>query len=358
MTLQINYTICDLPISGSSAYDSVRGLSYNEADVFLVCYKVSDPSTLYNVKHKWIPEIKRQRSDVPVILCGCQNDLRRDPEVISNLAKRGRAPVTQDQALAVCCDIGASNYVDTSSLMTTDVVETFEVAAIAAMRHVSKYNTSSSHSSVNSKRFNTTSSKNSSVRLNVSFEGGAAEISSGQVAQPQTMPPYDESAEDLFPPSSPVQRRSIVPQRSSFSGPRPANLPTSPNNGGGALIKSNGLSRRTSFRSPTSVNNGGNGESKNVPIPKVDVVLRQEPKEKTKAYESLKSHGSTGSTGSKTSTGSSSVMLELDEENVPNTEDPELLGQLNFVSPKAGVYRPVSTPSQNKYKDKEKCSIM
>lgn len=354
MTLQINY-ICDLPISGSSAYDSVRGLSYNEADVFLVCYKVSDPSTLYNVKHKWIPEIKRQRSDVPVILCGCQNDLRRDPEVISNLAKRGRAPVTSDQALAVCCDIGATNYVDTSSLMTTDVVETFEVAAIAAMRHVSKYNTSSSHSSVNSKRFNTTSSKNSSVRLNVSFEG-AAEISSGQVAQPQTMPPYDESAEDLFPPSSPVQRRSIVPQRSSFSGARPANLPTSPNNGG-ALIKSNGLSRRTSFRSPTSVTNG-NGESKNVPIPKVDVVLRQEPKEKTKAYESLKSHGSTGSTGSKTSTGSSSVMLELDEENVPNTEDPELLNQLNFVSPKAGVYRPVSTPSQHKYKDKEKCSIM
>ena len=83
----------------------------------------------------------------------------------------------------------------------------------------------------------------------------------------------------------------------------------------------------------------------------------------SKAYESLKSHGSTGSTGSKTSTGSSSVMLELDEENVPNTEDPELLNHLNFVSPKAGVYRPVSTGSSGNNskcsnKDKEKCSIM
>ena len=90
-------------ILGSSAYDSVRGLSFNEADVFLVCYKVSDPSTLYNVKHKWIPEIKRQRSDVPVILCGCQNDLRHDPEVVASLCKRGRAPVSPEQALGKKC---------------------------------------------------------------------------------------------------------------------------------------------------------------------------------------------------------------------------------------------------------------
>ena len=76
-------------------------MSYSEADVFLVCYKVSDPSTLYNVKHKWIPEIKRQRSDVPVILCGCQSDLRHDSEVVASLGKRGRAPVTPEQALGM-----------------------------------------------------------------------------------------------------------------------------------------------------------------------------------------------------------------------------------------------------------------
>ena len=258
-----------------------------------------------------------------------------------------------------------------TSALTSEVLEAFEVAALASMKHVSKYNTTSSHSSVNSsKKFNTSSSKTSSVRLNVSFDG--AEHSSGQIAQPQHHHQQYLEENDLFPTSikvssgtcnSPVQRRSVVvPQRSSFSAGsanRPVNLPTSPN---GALIKSNGLSRRTSFRSPTA---STGGESKNVPIPKVDVVLRQEPKqEKTtttvKAYESLKSHGSTGSTGSKTSTGSSSVMLELDEENVPNTEDPELLNHLNFVSPKAGVYRPVSTPGNTKcsIKDKEKCLIM
>ena len=67
--------------------------------MFLVCYKVSDPSTLYNVKNKWMPEIRQYRSNAPVILCGCQSDLRNDSEVISSLGKRGRAPVTPEQAL-------------------------------------------------------------------------------------------------------------------------------------------------------------------------------------------------------------------------------------------------------------------
>ena len=152
-----------------------------------------------------------------------------------------------------------------------------------------------------SKKFNTSSSKNSgSVRLNVSFEGGGgAELCSGQIAQPQHHQQYlVEESVDLFPTKtgntchSPVQRRSVVVphQRSSFSAGstnRPVNLPcTSPN---GALIKSNGLSRRTSFRSPTA-SSGGGGESKNVPIPKIDVVLRgQEPKlEKTTTHSELK----------------------------------------------------------------------
>ena len=62
---------------GSPAYDSVRPLSYQEADVFLLCYKISDPISLYNVKNKWIRELRQHRPDVPVILCGCQSDLRQ-----------------------------------------------------------------------------------------------------------------------------------------------------------------------------------------------------------------------------------------------------------------------------------------
>jgi GTPase SAR1 family protein len=57
---------------GSPAYDSVRSLTYHEANVFLLCYKISDPISLYNVKNKWIGEIRKHRPDAPVVLCGCQ----------------------------------------------------------------------------------------------------------------------------------------------------------------------------------------------------------------------------------------------------------------------------------------------
>jgi len=50
------------------------------------------------------------------------------------------------------------------------------------------------------------------------------------------------------------------------------------------------------------------------------------------------------------------------QENVPNTEDADVLNQLSFVSPKVGVYRPVnisnSASSSGKIKDKDKYILM
>ena len=68
----LKLTLTHFSFLGSPAYDSVRPLSYQEADVFLLCYKISDPISLYNVKNKWIRELRKHRPDVPVILCGCQ----------------------------------------------------------------------------------------------------------------------------------------------------------------------------------------------------------------------------------------------------------------------------------------------
>ena len=98
----------------------MRSLSYQDADVFLLCYKISDPNSLYNVKNKWIREIRSQgcnkTSQPPVILCGCQADLRTDPTTLAALGKVGQTPTSPEQALAICCEIGAVNYVETSSL--------------------------------------------------------------------------------------------------------------------------------------------------------------------------------------------------------------------------------------------------
>lgn len=149
-------------VAGSPAYDSVRPLSYQEADVFLLCYKISDPISLYNVKNKWIRELRSHRPDVPVILCGCQSDLRQDSATLNHLSKTGRTPVSSDQALAICCEIEAVNYVETSAKFPTDNNngEAFELAALAALK-----TKNSSSASSTSGTFKRSPSLNSSLSL-------------------------------------------------------------------------------------------------------------------------------------------------------------------------------------------------
>ena len=78
--------------------------------------------------------------------------------------------------------------------------------------------------------------------------------------------------------------------------------------------------------------------------------------------ESLKSQTSTvshGSTGSKISSTSSQVSTWAGPRDpaLPDTENPDLLRNLDFISPKAGVYRPVNTTGARTGK-KDKCSLM
>ena len=77
--------------------------------------------------------------------------------------------------------------------------------------------------------------------------------------------------------------------------------------------------------------------------------------------ESLKSQTSTvshGSTGSKISSTSSQVSHWAGprDPSEPDTDNPQLLSNLDFTSPKAGVYRPVN--SQARAAKKDKCSLM
>ena len=122
--------------------------------MFLLCYKISDPISLYNAKNKWIRELRSHREDLPVVLCGCQADLRTDPATLSHLGKTGRTPVTTEQALAICCEISAVNYIETSAKYpdeplsntssASSLPETFELCALAAIKNKNVMNQNSS----------------------------------------------------------------------------------------------------------------------------------------------------------------------------------------------------------------------
>ena len=49
---------------------------FREADVFLLCYRISDPASLFSAINFWCPEIRCYAPTTPIILVGCQSDLR------------------------------------------------------------------------------------------------------------------------------------------------------------------------------------------------------------------------------------------------------------------------------------------
>ncbi|PSN51753.1 Rho-related GTP-binding protein RhoE [Blattella germanica] len=134
---RIHFVVWDT--SGTGAYDTVRPLAYQDAKVFLLCFRVSDPDSLENAVSKWHPEIRAHCEATPVILCGCQSDLRNDIETISSLAKQRRIPVTSEQAVSISRQVGATTYVETSAKTSSKAVkDAFEVAALAALGKLNK----------------------------------------------------------------------------------------------------------------------------------------------------------------------------------------------------------------------------
>jgi small GTP-binding protein len=63
---------------GSSRYDNVRPLAYMNADVFLLCFDVTDTTSLASVQSKWLPEIRKYEPKTPVILIGTKADLKKE----------------------------------------------------------------------------------------------------------------------------------------------------------------------------------------------------------------------------------------------------------------------------------------
>jgi len=63
----------------------------------LICFAISEPETLYNVREKWISEVLHYCPGLPVLLIGCKRDLRNDPEVIKNLKAKNESPVTFEE---------------------------------------------------------------------------------------------------------------------------------------------------------------------------------------------------------------------------------------------------------------------
>ena len=119
---------------GQEEYDRLRLLSYLNTNVFLLCFSVDEPTSLKSIKERWYPELNQHCPGTPILLVGTKEDLRDDPEVVSQLTTRDLSPITYRQGLECARDIGAVKYMECSSLTDKGVKEVFMEGARAALR--------------------------------------------------------------------------------------------------------------------------------------------------------------------------------------------------------------------------------
>ncbi|KAL9647493.1 hypothetical protein ABK040_006853 [Willaertia magna] len=89
-----DFSIILWELSGSESYSDLRPLSYNSTDLFFLCFDISKPDTLQNIKTKWIPEISKHSPDTPFLLVGLKIDKRRNVKSLKEAITPQQSPTS------------------------------------------------------------------------------------------------------------------------------------------------------------------------------------------------------------------------------------------------------------------------
>lgn len=116
-----------------------RRFAYGRSDVVVLCFSLANPYSLRHVKTMWLPEIKHFCPRTPVVLVGCQLDLRYADLDAVNRARRPLAkPIKPTDILSpeigheVAKELGIPYY-ETSVVAQFGVKDVFDNAIRAAL---------------------------------------------------------------------------------------------------------------------------------------------------------------------------------------------------------------------------------
>ena len=123
---------------GQEENDTLRPTSYPSTDVFFVCYSTVDPKSLERVSEKWIPEIIHHCPGTPFFLVGTQLDLKEDRATVDRLASKNQAPISSGVGLEIAKQVGASKYLECSSLTLEGVKNVIDQALKRDDKHEKK----------------------------------------------------------------------------------------------------------------------------------------------------------------------------------------------------------------------------
>eukprot|EP01017_Pseudomicrothorax_dubius_P001703 TRINITY_DN0_c6139_g1_i1.p1 TRINITY_DN0_c6139_g1~~TRINITY_DN0_c6139_g1_i1.p1 ORF type:complete len:142 (-),score=49.62 TRINITY_DN0_c6139_g1_i1:89-514(-) len=116
--------IRDRDTAGQEEYQSLRPLSYQQTDVFLICFSVVHPPSFENSLKKWYLELKEHAPNTPKIFIGNKIDLREDgPITQANMDKFITAETASKRIQQLGC-----KYLECSALTQQGLKEVFDEA--------------------------------------------------------------------------------------------------------------------------------------------------------------------------------------------------------------------------------------
>ncbi|KAH7722099.1 Ras family protein [Aphelenchoides avenae] len=124
--------LCDT--AGGSEFDTLRPLSYAEANVFLLCFNVMQPQSFESITHHWLPEIRAVSPNAAVIFVGTQSDLRMNMNHVMELQRKGASPACP-KTIRRAAEQFRVDYIECSALTKHNLKEVFDLAILHGLRH-------------------------------------------------------------------------------------------------------------------------------------------------------------------------------------------------------------------------------
>jgi len=119
--------------AGQEEYDRLRPLSYANANVFLICFSVVNPTSFENVTSKWYPEVQHFCPNIPIILVGTKYDLRSDEKTLSKLKESNMGPITFEQGEDLAKKLKAVKFIECSAFTGHNLKLVFDEAVKAVL---------------------------------------------------------------------------------------------------------------------------------------------------------------------------------------------------------------------------------
>lgn len=113
--------------AGQDDYDRLRPLSYNSADIFLLCFSVDSRESYDNLKTKWYPEVMQHANGVPIMIVGTKIDTRFTGSSKGDKITRAQGELLRDE-------LKAYKYVECSARTHEGLKSVFDEAIRCCMK--------------------------------------------------------------------------------------------------------------------------------------------------------------------------------------------------------------------------------